>query len=347
MTDAIQLSLIQRAGLFLVIPIALGCGTTLQASEDIVPPGSKVELVVRVEPVEATPFTEGPTHHADGYLYFSDVSNSRILRVNLKAKPTVAGSLLEVFRESSGRANGLAFDREGRLLACEGAGNGGNRRVTRTDKDGKITILAEVFEGKRLNSPNDLTVDARGRIYFTDPRYGDRSGMELDKESVYRIDAPGKITRIIDDVQRPNGIAVSPDQKNLYVVDNNPDKGGARKVYAYALRADGSIGQRRVIHDFGTGRGGDGMCLDNKGNLYLSAGLNQSSSPSQDISVKAGIHIFSRQGKTLGFIPVGEDSVTNCTFGDSNLKTLYITASTGLWRIRLNATGLSFPGVKK
>jgi gluconolactonase len=194
-----------------------------------------------------------------------------------------------------------------------------------------------------LNSPNDLVADAKGRIYFTDPRYGGRDGLELDKECVYRIDPDGKLVRIIADVERPNGIAMSPDQKTLYLVDNNPSQRGVRKLYAYALRPDGSVGARRVLHDFGTGRGGDGMCLDRDGNAYVTAGLNGGFSAEQDSSVKAGVYIFSPQGKSLGFIPTPEDSITNCTFGGRDLKTLYFTAGTALWRIALNAQGLVPP----
>jgi gluconolactonase len=248
---------------------------------------------------------------------------------------------LEIFREPSGRANGLAFDARGRLLACEGSGTGGGRRITRTESSGSMTVLAERYKGKRLNSPNDLTVDNQGRVYFTDPRYGNRDGLELEKESVYRLDPSRKLVRVVTDVERPNGIAVSPDQKTLYVIDNNPSQGGARKVYAYALRPDGSVGARRVLHDFGSGRGGDGMCLDRDGNTYVTAGLNGGFSPEQDSSVNAGVYIFSPEGKSLGFVPVPEDSVTNCTFGGRDLKTLYITAGTGLWRIGLNARGLA------
>jgi len=325
---------------FVLATLAMGCCLLSHAvaATDIVSPGSKVELVARTQAAQATPFTEGPVYR-DGYVYFTDTSNSRILRV--RDRHAALPLPLEIFRQPTGRANGLEFDAAGRLLACEGSGSGGNRRVTRTETSGALTVLAEKYEGKRLNSPNDLTVDARGRIYFTDPRYGNREGLELDKESVYRIDPSGEVVRVIADVERPNGIAVSPDQKTLYVVDNNPSRGGARKVYAYVLRADGSVGARRVLHDFGTGRGGDGMCLDREGNAYVTAGLNAGFSPEQDSSVKAGVHIFSPQGKPLGFIPVPEDSVTNCTFGGPDLKTLYITAGTALWRIDLNARGLA------
>ena len=328
-------------GKFLLISLTMGCGLVSHAAAapDIVPPGSKVELVARTQAAQATPFTEGPVYR-DGHIYFTDTSNSRILRVRVDRQAALPLPL-EIFREPTGRANGLEFDATGRLLACEGSGSGGNRRVTRTETSGALTVLAEKYEGKRLNSPNDLAVDAKGRIYFTDPRYGNREGLELDKESVYRIDPSGKLARIIADVERPNGIAVSPDQKTLYVVDNNPGRGGARKVYAYALRPDGSVGARRVLHDFGTGRGGDGMCLDRDGNAYITAGLNGGFSPEQDSSVKAGVFIVSPQGKALGFIPVPEDSVTNCTFGGPELKSLYITAGTALWRIGLNARGLA------
>ena len=331
---------------FLLIPTAIGCSlaANITAAPEIVPAGSKVELVARTQAAQATPFTEGPVYR-EGYLYFTDTSNSRILRVRVDRQAAVPLPL-EIFREPSGSANGLEFDAAGRLLACEGSGGGGGRRVTRTESSGALTVLAERYEGMRLNSPNDLAVDAKGRIYFTDPRYGNRDGLELDKESVYRIDPSGKLARLIADVERPNGIAVSPDQKTLYVVDNNPGRGGARKVYAYVLRPDGSVGARRVLHDFGTGRGGDGMCLDRDGNAYITAGLNGGFSSEQDSSVKAGVYIVSPQGRALGFIPVPEDSVTNCTFGGPELKSLYVTAGTALWRIDLNARGLSSRSAK-
>jgi gluconolactonase len=226
------------------------------------------------------------------------------------------------------------------LLACEGPGEGGNRRVTRAEKDGRITVLADRYHGKRLNSPNDIDIDAKGRVYFTDPRYGDRSDMELDKECVYRIDSDRSLTCIIDDVERPNGLAVSADQETLYVIDNNNSiPHGSRKVYAYELRPDGSTGNRRVVHDFGTGRGGDGMCLDTRGNLYIAAGLNTPEPPGEDGSVKAGVYIFSPGGNQLDFIAIPEDTVTNVAFGDRDLKSLYITADKTLFRIRLNVTG--------
>jgi gluconolactonase len=315
-----------KTTLFLMI---LSAG--IQAQEPIVPPKAKPEVASTVA------FTEGPAYHADGSVYFTDATNNRIMRSAPGARPTGIGSrrVIEVYRHPSGRANGLVFDLEGRLVACEG----GSRRVTRTEHDGNLTVLASSFQSKPFNSPNDIDVDAWGRFYFTDPRYGDRSGMELDKEAVYRIDPDGKIVRVIDDLERPNGIAVSPDQKTLYVVDNNNGVGGSRKVYAYELREDGSTGKRRVVHDFGLSRGGDGMCLDSRGNLYVTAGLNTPNPPAESGPAKAGVYIFSPAGKPLGFIPIPEDAVTNCAFGDADLKTLYITAGKTLFRIRLNVTG--------
>ena len=306
-------------------------GNAMQSTGAFRAPGSSLETVAFLA------FTEGPLYSGDGSIYFSDIANNRIMRLYPSSG---TGGKLEVFRYPSGRANGLAFDLEGRLLACEGPDEGGNRRVTRTEKDGRITVLADRYQGKRLNSPNDIDIDAQGRIYFTDPRYSDRSDMELKEECVYRIDPDGTLTRIVDDVERPNGLAVSADQKTLYVVDdNNTTVGGSRKVYAYELHPDGSTGGRRVVTDFGTGRAGDGMTLDIHGNLYVAAGLNTPLPPSEDDSVKAGVYVFTPQGKQLDFIAVPQDFVTNVAFGDPDLKTLYITAGPALFRIRLNVQG--------
>lgn len=284
-------------------------------------------------------FTESPVYAEDGSVYFCDIGNNRIMRL----RPGSAGSAFsggpEVFRMPAGRAAGLVFDLQGRLLAAEGNGDGGNRRVTRTEKDGTITVLADHYHGKRLNSPNDLDIDVKGRIYFTDPRYLDRSDVEQDKDAVYRIDPDGTLTRIIDDVERPNGIAVSPDQKTLYVVDDNITVGGSRKVYAYQLNPDGSIGTRRVIHDFGTGRGGDGLTVDANGNLYVAAGRTAPNLPDEDTSSKGGIYVFSPEGKQIDFISVMVDLVTNVAFGDPDLKTLYMTAGPSLFRIRMDVPG--------
>ena len=312
------------------------------SADGIRAPGAAVQVSTRLA------FVEGPAYAADGSVYFTDIFNNRVMRLAANSEMTLFGRVAQVYRQPAGLANGLAFDLEGRLLACEGNGEGGNRRVSRTEKDGTVTTLADRYRGKRLNSPNDLDVDAKGRVYFTDPRYGDRTDVEQDKDGVYRIDPDGSVSRIIEDVGKPNGIAVSVDQKSLYVIDTDISKAGStRKVYAYELRPDGSTGARRVVHDFGTGRGGDGMCLEHRGNLYVAAGLNTPGPPIEDGSVKAGVYVFSPEGKQLDFIAVAEDMVTNVTFGDPDLKTLYITAGSKLFSIPLNVRGhLLWPSVK-
>ncbi len=304
-------------------------------AEPIVPPGATAR------PLELVAFTEGPAWHPSGNVFFSDVTNNRIMRLDPKGK-------LHVYRFPSGRANGLLFDHQGRLVACEGGWEGGNRRVTRTEPDGTITVLASHYQGKRLNSPNDLTIDRRGRIYFTDPRYGPRDDLEMTDsqgrivEGVYRIDPDGTLTRIIaHEVVRPNGIAVSPDQRWLYVVDNdNLTLQGNRKIWRFRLREDGSVDlkSQKAIFDFSPGRGGDGMAVDTQGRLYVAAGTIL---PTKTTTTKyrAGIYILSPEGKQLGFIRVPEDMVTNCCFGGPDRRTLYITAGHKLWSIRVNATG--------
>src|SRR5262249_7430452 len=151
-----------------------------------------------------------------------------------------ASGKVEVWRENAGGANGLLFDRQGGLVVCEATG----RRVVRIDKGGAVTVLADRFGGKRFNSPNDLTMDKAGRIYFSDPRYGNRDSMEMTEEAVYRIDAPGRVVRVLgkaEGVDRPNGVLVSKDGSLLYVADNNNSRGGARKLWSFPLRADASV----------------------------------------------------------------------------------------------------------
>src|SRR5262249_39319106 len=229
--------------------------------------------------------------------------------------------------EPSGRTNGLKFDSKGRLVACEGANTGGGRRISITEGD-KVKVLADKFDGKRLNSPNDLTIDGKGRIYFSDPRYVGDEKRELDHESVYRIDPDGKVTRVVSDVTKPNGLVISPDGKTLYVAESNGDKKKPRELRAYPLAADGTAGPGKKLHDFGEERGIDGMTVTTDGMIVATAGSKDA----------AGIYFFSPEGKKLGFLPTPEDP-SNCCFGGADRKTLYVTAGKSLYRVKLAVAG--------
>lgn len=275
--------------------------------------------------------SEGPVWDGKDSLYFT--GKGSIFRLDAKG-------VTHVFREDSGGANGLFFDKENRLIVCEA----GNRRITRTAPDGKITVLAETYEGKRFNSPNDLTVDSKGRIYFSDPRYGKRDTMEMSVEGVYRIDAPGKVTRVTgrDLVDRPNGLLVAPGDRYLYVADNNNNNtGAARKLWRFNLKADGSVdgNSRKLIYDWGDGRGPDGMEMDEQGRLFVAGGLNKPHPPHETDSKKGGVYVLSPEGKLLEFIPVPLDEVTNVAFGGADRKTLYISAGGTIWSIRVKVPG--------
>jgi gluconolactonase len=290
--------------------------TSISAGESIVPKNAKLEKVWG-----DGEFTEGPAYGPDHCVYFSDIGN-RIMKYDPQTGKTTE------YRNPSGRANGLDFDPKGRLVATEGANTGGNRRITITDKDGTVRVLADKWKGKRFNSPNDLTIDTKNRIYFTDPRYVGNEKREIDTESVYRIDPNGTVTQIISDVQKPNGIILSPDMKTLYLADNHPSKN--RYLFAYPLNDDGTVGKKKILHDFAPDRGIDGMCIDIKGNIYATAGSKKT----------AGVTIFSPDGKKLDFIPTPEDP-SNCVFGGDDRRMLYITAGRSLYRIHLTIDGFA------
>ena len=305
---------------------------------EIFAPNAKPEQIL------STGAGEGPAWHPVNGLHFS--GGNRITRLGTDGRTTV-------FRDPSG-SNGLLFDRRGRLLACEP----GQRRVTRTEHDGSVTVLAASYHGKAFNQPNDLAIDSRGRVYFTDPRYGPREDMELVDsqgrkiEGVYRIDAEGSVTRVIThEVDRPNGIVVSADDQFLFVADNNNNTvGGARKLWRFVLRSDGTVdvGTRKLLYDWQTGRGPDGMVLDQQGRLFVAGGRNKPSPPHETAEkFKGGIYVFEPDGALLDFVPIPRDEVTNCTFGGSDLQTLYITAGGTLWSIRTNVPGqLPWPPLK-
>jgi gluconolactonase len=250
-----------------------------------------------------------------------------------------------VYRKDAG-TNGMLFDRDGRLLACEPK----YRRITRTEPDGTLAVLTDRYEGHRYNEPNDLTVDSRGRIYFSDPRYGPTAGHDLVDEKgrtiegVYRIDPDGKVARVLGrEVERANGVLVSADDRFLYVADNdNNHVGGARTLWRFDLRPDGTVdpASKKRIYDWGKGRGPDGVKHDRKGRLYVAAGLNKPNPPAEPApDVKGGIYVLGPESELLAFLPVPRDEVTNCAFGGDDLRTLYVTAGGTLYSIRTTTPG--------
>ncbi len=293
---------------------------------------------------------EGPAWQ-DGSLYFTD--GKHINRRDAKGHTSVFRN--EALAHGS---NGLMFDHEGRLIACESKA----RRVTRTEKDGSITVLADRYNGKRFNTPNDLCMDSKGRIYFTDPRYGPRDGMEIVEdvpnrvvspdtpempvhrqllrvEGVYRIEAPGRVTRInVPGAERPNGILITPDDRYLFIADNNNNNpGGSRKLLRYELDANGQVksgSKAKVIFDWKDGRGPDGMKRDAEGRLYVAAGVNVKNQW-ETTEFKAGCYILSPSGRLLDFVPTGPDEACNCALGGADRKTLFITSGNHLWSVPL------------
>jgi gluconolactonase len=308
------------------------------ANDTVVAPGAKPELLLE------RGAGEGPAWHPRQGLFFS--GGDRISRLDREGN-------VSVFRDPSG-SNGLLFDRQGRLLVCEP----GQRRVTRADADGTITVLADRYDGYRFNSPNDITVDSRGRIYFSDPRYGSREDIEMvdsrerKVEGVYRIDPNGDVVRIIThQVDRPNGLIVSADDRFLFVADNdNNQVRGARKLWRFDLSKDGDVdgSSRKLLFDWETARGPDGMVLDEKGRLFVAGGLNEPNPPYETAdNYKGGVYVFTPEGERVDFIAIPRDEVTNCTFGGDDLKTLYVTAGGTLWSVRMTTPGrLPWPPAK-
>jgi gluconolactonase len=248
-------------------------------------------------------FTEGPAVDKLGNIYFSDIPNSRIHMWTVEGK-------LSTVREQSGGANGLIFDKAGDLLACEGVA----RRLTRMTVDGNISVLADSYEGKKLNSPNDLWLDRKGGIYFTDPRYGSMDGVQQDGFHVYYVSPDGNVSKVIGDLVKPNGIIGTANGKTLYVADL-----GDRKTYAYRIKKPGVLGERRKIAD----QGSDGMTLDAEGNIYLTT---------------AAVQVYSSAGKKLGTIPLPEGPANVC-FGGVDRDILFITARTSLYSLKMSVRG--------
>ena len=301
--------------------------------------------------------TEGVTSAPGGMIYFSDITLSRIVRDDKgvmqgghiwKFDPVTGKTTL--FRSPSNKSNGLEFDARGDLIACEGADFGG-RRISRTEmKTGLCYILTAQFGGRPYNAPNDLGIDAKGRIYFTDPKYVGPEAAEQPVMGVYRIDPDGRVTRIITDAGKPNGILVAPDQRTLYVVCNDngaegvdalldaahkppPLRKGTMALLAYDLAADGSATFRKVLVDYAPEAGPDGLTCDADGNLFVACRSEQ----------HPGVTVYSPDGAQLAYLKV-EPPPTNVAFGrGADGKTLYITTGSDLVRIKTTRTGYHLP----
>jgi gluconolactonase len=295
--------------------------------------GLNTERFIEPQSVRALPrvtFLEGPAVDRAGNVFFTNIPAQRILKWD------VSEGKLSVFRENSNAANGLLFDRQGRLLACEGDG-----RVTRTDMaTGRISVLADAYKGHPLGGPNDLTADSRGRIYFTS-RLSNRDPAKGNVNAVYRIDPDGSIVRVLawPDIDMPNGIVTAPDDTTLYLIDADGAADRARRVRAYALKPDGTTGDERLLYDFYPGRSGDGMAIDAESNLYVAAGLHRRRGSSETLDTRPGMHVISPAGKLLAFVETPEDTITNCTFGGPDLRTLYVTCGKMLLSMRTRIPG--------
>jgi gluconolactonase len=316
--------------------------------ESIVAEDSKLELLFTRKAKIEGGLTEGPAVAPDGSIYFSDIpmgsDAGMIMRFDPKTNKT------KPFTKDSHKSNGLIFDAKGFLLACEGANYGGRGIVRWNVETGERTTIVDRYRSMKFNAPNDICLDRHGRIYFTDPKYVGDEPRELPSRAVYRIEADGSVEIVTENVHKPNGIAISPDGKSLYLAehDNGTDKidpnappppQGAMRIYAFDLDDQGTVRNRRTIVEFGEKKGCDGMCVDAAGNIYLTV---------RDAG-RPGVLVVNSAGDEVGFIPTGtadQDAATavglpsNVEFGiGDDLNMLYVTVDTSLYRIRLKSEG--------
>ena len=273
-------------------------------------------------------WSEGPVWFGDGrYLLWSDIPNNRLLRW------VEESGQVSVFRTPSNNSNGNTRDGQGRLITCE------RRQVTRTEFDGKITVLMDRYHGQRLNSPNDVVVHPDGHIWFTDPGYGSLTWYEGEVEPIelptrtYRLNpATGQATVVSEDIERPNGLCFSPDFKRLYIVDTGEKPGRPQSLYTFNVLDGSRLGQRRVVYEMGTG-GNDGIRCDRNGNIWAGAGGGEKID---------GVHVIAPDGKLIGQIHLPEICANLC-FGGVKRNRLFMTASQSLYALYVEAQGALWP----
>jgi gluconolactonase len=276
-------------------------------------------------------WAEGPVWFGDGrYLLFSDIPNNRILRWD------DASGAASVFRAPADNANGHTRDREGRLVSCEHL----TRRITRTEYDGRITVLADRFDGKRLNSPNDIVCAKDGSIWFTDPSFGisgywegEPAAQELP-HAVYRLSPQGELQQVLTDLKGPNGLAFSPDESELYVVESRAEP--HRRLWAYRVGTNGALGNKRLVIDAADGGALDGIAIDVEGHVWCGWGSN-GRAPSEPLD---GVRVFDAAGKALGHIHLPERCANLC-FGGAKRNRLFMAASHSLYALYVNVQGAS------
>ena len=284
--------------------VALALAAPAFAFDDLRAPGAQVEKMA-----DGFSFTEGPTADAAGNVFFTDQPNDRILEWSVDGK-------LTTFLQPAGRSNGMYFDRDGSLIACADEKN----ELWSIAKDGKARVIWKEHEHKKLNGPNDVWVHPSGSLYFTDPFYKrpwwTHDAPPQGGQHVYRLSADRKkIKRVTTDLEQPNGIIGSPDGKTLYVADIK-----AGKTYAYDIQKNGMLAGKRLHAALGS----DGMTLDEEGSLYLTG---------------KGVHVFDKTGKEIQVFDIPEDWTANVSFGGADHRTLFITASKGLYAVRLRVKG--------
>ncbi len=278
-------------------------------------------------------WAEGPVWFGDGrYLLFSDIPNNRILRWD------DASGATSVFRSPADNANGHTRDRQGRLVGCEHL----TRRITRTEYDGRITVLADRYDGKRLNSPNDIVCAQDGAIWFTDPSFGiaghwegEPAAQELP-HAVYRLPADGgPLQRVVDDLKGPNGLAFSPDASELYVVESRAEP--HRKLWAYRVGADGALTHKRLVIDAADGGALDGIAVDVQGNIWCGYGSTgaKGGKPSAELD---GVRVVEASGRALGHIHLPERCANLC-FGGAKMNRLFMASSHSLYALYVNVRG--------